>query len=218
LLFSELTDFLHDVYEDPSLFGFASIDAALAERTKCKCALVTLVPHPKLDYDYNAVEFHDMMEELRKVHSGKLNKVKTFLDANGVSYAAPPASPADDGNYLAEFSYKWAAIHAGLGFVGKNDVFVHYKFAQRVRISCLLIDFSALCFSGEVHSECGQCDSCVQACPHGYIQGNTWNINTRREKMLDYKSCATKSKHSGEGKKYLCARCSLACRYPVITD
>lgn len=119
---------------------------------------------------------------------------------------------------MAEFSYKWAAIHAGLGFIGKNDVFVHYKYGQRVRISCLLINLDVPGFSENIDSKCGDCDLCVRACPHGYISGRAWNVNIRREELVDYKKCAAKSKHSGDGEKYLCARCSLACRYPKISD
>ncbi len=209
-----LLDCLKMIFKDESLYGFSAIDSSLADQTGCKCALVTLMPYPDLTYMYNPVEFFHMAESLRKEHSKKIAGLKQFLDRNAVRYATPPASPKDDGEHLAGFSYKWAAIHAGLGFIGKNDVFVHEKYAQRVRISCLLIDDEMPVFTGEVYSKCGACDLCVRACPHGLITGQPWHENVQRHELIDYKTCATKSRHDGNGVKYLCARCSLSCTYP----
>ena len=215
-MISPLTECLLDVFKDESLFGFSPIDKNLSEKEKCKCSLVTLLPFPDLKYNYNAVEYFVMLEELRKIHSEKLRKIKEFFDAHKINYAAPSATPKDDGNYMADFSYKWAAIQAGLGFIGKNDVFVHYKYAQRVRISCMLIDFDIPISPVEIGSKCGDCNLCVQACPHGFISGRTWNTKIQRGDLLDYKKCATKSKYDGEGQKYSCAICSLACTYPEM--
>ena len=210
-------EYVNKIFKDETLFGFSSINDDLADKTGCKCALVTLLPYPDLQYMYNAVEYFTMLEDLRKKHIEKLNEIKVFLDTNRIKYATPPASPKDNGEHMAEFSYKWAAIHAGLGFIGKNDVLVHYKYAQRVRISCLLINFDLPVFSGDISSKCGKCSLCVEACPHKFIIGHVWHIAVQREELIDYRKCATKSKHSGKGQKYLCAHCSLACTYPSIT-
>jgi epoxyqueuosine reductase QueG len=156
-----------------------------------------------------------MLEDLRKEHARLLNQVKLFLDTNQVKYAIPPATPKDNGEHRAEFSYKWAAIHAGLGFIGKNDVFVHYKYAQRTRISCLLINHDLPVFEGDIVSKCGKCSLCVDACPYKFITGNMWHINTKREELIDFRKCAIKSNRY---KNYLCARCSLACTYPNIVS
>jgi len=218
LIISKLTECLSSIFEDDSLFGFAPIDTALSEKENCKCALVTLLPYPDLIYNYNAFEYYTMLEELRTIHTKKLERVRSFLDENNINYAVPPASPKDDGEYFADFSYKWAAIHAGLGFIGKNSVFVHYKYAQRVRISCILIDLDISIPVKDIKGECGDCVLCVQACPYNYITGRTWDMTVRREELVDYKKCATKTKHMGmgEGKVYACSYCALACKYPLI--
>lgn len=132
---------------------------------------------------YNAVEYFEMLDALRKEHRTKLNVFKSILDENKIHYSAPPASPKNDGAHLAEFSYKWAAIHAGLGFIGKNDVFVHEAYAQRVRISCLLIDYDAPVFAGEItKSKCGVCNRCVEACPHNFISGANWLLCSKKRR------------------------------------
>ena len=185
---SKLTDFLLRVFEDDSLFGFSGsvIDG------NNRCVLVTLLPYPDLNYIYSPEEYFVMLEGLWEKHSEKMNQIKAFLEENGISYAIPSASSHDDGNYFAEFSYKWAAIHAGLGFIGKNDVFVHHKYAQKVRISCLLIDIDMPVFGDEVVSKCGDCNLCVRACPYGFITGLTWHINVQRNELVDYRKCALK--------------------------
>ena len=210
---SKVIDFLSDVFKDESLFGFSQINEILADREDCKCAIVTLLPYPDLNYSYNPIEYFIMLQDLWKKHSIMMDRLKSFLDDNNIVYKAPPATPNDDGSHRAEFSYKWAAIHAGLGFIGKNDVFVHYKYSQKVRISCLLVDLEMPLFTGEILSECGDCDLCVKACPYNFISGQAWHVDIHRDKLIDYKKCATKTKHSGDGQKYACGYCVMACKY-----
>jgi len=214
LIISELPKHLFGIFEDESLFGFSQIDNDLAERESCKLALVTLLPYPDLEYHYNPSEYFIMLNELWKKHTEKMNRVKIFLDDHSVKYKTPPVTPKDDESHLAEFSHKWAAIHAGLGFIGKNDVFVHYKYAQKVRISCLLLDLDMPAFNGEISSKCGSCDLCVKACPYKYISGRTWHIDIHRDELIDYKKCATKTKVSYDGQGYACGDCVMACKYP----
>lgn len=165
-----------------------NISASVFPLIKCKFAESERHPHWE-DCDYTA------------------NEMLSFLDTDAI----PLASPRDDGEHRAEFSYKWATIHAGLGFIGKNDVFVHYRYAQRIRISCLLINFDLPVFTGNISRKCGNCNVCVEACPHKFITGYKWHAEVKREELLDYKKCAAKSNHN---MKYLCAQCSLSCTYP----
>lgn len=214
----EISKKLAEILEDETLFGFCQVEKELAERIGCAAAVVTLIPYPDLNYGYDPYDYFEMMGRLRKIHAAKINELKLFFDDTGIRYATPPASPKNDGNYLAEFSYKWAAIHAGLGFIGRNDVFVHYKYAQRVRISCLLVDLPVPVNNGEIYSRCGNCRKCVDACPHGFVSGKEWNLKIHRNELIDYKKCAAMSRHDGEGPHYLCANCLLACTYPNFQD
>jgi len=211
----QLISACQEIFGEASLFGFTAIEQRLVDETGCRCAVVTLMPYPEMDFVYNAAVYFDVSEELRAAHGVKMDKLKAFLDQHQVSYATPPASPAEDGEHRAAFSYKWAAIHAGLGFIGKNDVFVHPRYAQRVRISCLLIDFDMPTDAAVMESQCGACVKCVEACPHRFISGAAWRADVKRDELVNYKECAKMSKHSGEGAKYLCMHCALACTYPA---
>lgn len=199
------------LFPGPSMYGFSGISSALAGKSGCKCAIVTLAPLPSMSYSYTPVEFHQAMEALGRGQAEKLSALKAFLDGIGIKYASPPTSPG--GGLLAEFSCKWAAAHAGLGFIGKNDVFTHFAYAQRVRISCLLVDYPLPVFAGRPKSLCGDCRLCVDACPHGLITGASWHPDIRRDELVDYRKCALNSKWGQPGPSYSCAYCALACKY-----
>jgi len=206
-----LNTLLKSLFFDETLYGYAEIDEELKEQTGCKCALVTLLPFPDMEKNYRPDEFFEMSNELSNTHSNKLNEVKRYLEKYNIAYSSPPASPKNDGEYRTDFSYKWAAIHAGLGFIGKNDVFVHYKYGQRVRISCLLVDIDVPVIQHVLESKCGDCDLCVKACPYHNISGKQWSVSVRRDELVNFKLSAIKSRHYGEGKKYLCCYCMMAC-------
>ena len=199
------------LFEDESLYGYADIDGKLKQSSGCNCALVTLLPFPDMDRAYRPDEFYQMSQALGAAHSSKMAELRRRLDECGIGYATPPAAPADDGSYRAEFSYKWAAVHAGLGFIGRNDVFVHHKYGQRVRISCLLLRADISTYSGDIKCECGDCDLCVKACPHSCLTGEQWHERIRRDELIDYSRCATWSRHDGTGTRYLCCYCVMAC-------
>lgn len=206
-----ITSIAGSIFEDESLYGFADIDERLKRSTGCECAMVTLLPFPDMDRAYRPDEFYQLSRELSAEHSRRMAELRRGLDVCGVGYASPPAAPADDGSHRAEFSYKWAAVHAGLGFIGKNDVFVHRKYGQRVRISCLLLRASVETFKGEMRSECADCDDCVRACPHSCLTGAQWHVGARRDELIDYRRCASYSRHDGDGARYLCCYCVMAC-------
>ena len=87
--YSKITNFLLDVFGNKSLFGFSSIDEALAKKEGCKCALVTLLPYFDLDYNYNVVEYFEMLQELWKKHSKKWTMLNAFLMTAILSIKCP---------------------------------------------------------------------------------------------------------------------------------
>lgn len=213
-----LDDILHSLFIDDTLYGYSPIDDDLKARSGCKCALVTFMPFPDMERKYSPDEFFEVSNELSKLHSMKMNEIKKFLESRDVRYFSPAAAPRNDGAYWADFSYKWAAVHSGLGFIGKNDVFVHCKFGQRVRISCLLIDIDLPAVQNVMASKCGDCDLCVKACPYHNITGKQWELSVKRDELIDFKLCASKSRHSGDGRKYLCCHCVMACPWHMRYD
>ncbi|MCL2742001.1 MAG: FG-GAP-like repeat-containing protein, partial [Oscillospiraceae bacterium] len=66
--------------------------------------------------------------------------------------------------------YKLAARHAGLGFIGKNRLFVSPVNGCHVALGVLVTDAPLAAYAGEpMAGRCGDCFACVDACPvHAY--------------------------------------------------
>ena len=62
------------------------------------------------------------------------------LDEYQVKYDIPPVAQSNEADLEAPFSFKFAAVNAGLGWIGKNDVVITEKYGPRVRLSAILIN------------------------------------------------------------------------------
>ncbi|MEE4197781.1 MAG: 4Fe-4S double cluster binding domain-containing protein [Bacteroidales bacterium] len=87
-------------------------------------------------------------------------------------------------------SHKMIATRAGLGWIGKTDLFVSKKFGPRVRLVSLLTNYP-LPVSGKTidRSRCGKCKVCVVNCPAQAATGQLWDIYTDRDVFFDAHRC-----------------------------
>jgi len=108
------------------------------------------------------------------------------------------------------------ATRAGLGWIGKTDLFISAKFGARVRLVSLLFD-SSLEIPGKPieASKCGKCDICVTACPAKAANGILWNIHTSREMFYNAQKCREKCgemcKKLFNKEVYVCGICVAVC-------
>ncbi len=149
-----------------------------------------LVDGPTLDYyrHYNRVnlELSEVLAELSKE-----------LGAMHIDHAVIKPT-VSSGELTAEhhrtlthdFSHKMAATRAGLGWIGKTDLFISEKFGPRVRLASILVKMP---FPVTRHacneSRCGSCRVCVDACPAKAATGALWNISMKREDFFDAFKC-----------------------------
>lgn len=67
---------------------------------------------------------------------------------------------------LAEFSFKYAATRAGVGWIGRNDVVITERYDPRVRLSAVLINAPLTHGEPLTESRCPEnCHRCVEICP-----------------------------------------------------
>ena len=124
----------------------------------------------------------------------------------------------NDEEFVAPFSYKYAAVNAGLGWIGKNDVVVTEKYGPRIRLSAVLIDHEFMYGQKIVESKCPtSCKICVDTCPYNALHNVMWNIDTLRDDIIDYRLCNQKrslyiEKH---GRKNACGLCMAACPFGI---
>ncbi len=99
-----------------------------------------------------------------------------------------------------KFSHKMTGTRAGLGWIGKTDLFVSKAFGPRLRLASILLKINVLETGIPVNtSSCGKCDVCVVKCPALAANGKLWNINTDRDIFFDAQKCREQCGKFGMG-------------------
>jgi epoxyqueuosine reductase len=151
------------------------------------------------------------------------NKISDELKAHHISCISVKPTIADeevDDKYYqtltCDFSHKMAATRAGLGWIGKTDLFISERFGPRLRLVSILVDYPLKCSKVPIdESRCGKCNLCVRECPASAATGQLWNINVKREKFFDAFKCREKcrelSKKNIKKAVSLCGICVSVC-------
>ena len=172
---------------------------------------------PLLNGEYNEEKYHHILIEAKIAVEDKVNRIRQLLDGYGIKNYVPPASQTDEEALRAPFSFKYAAVQGGLGWIGKNGVLVTRQYGPRVRLGAILLNYPLDCGNPVQDSACGTCTACADAYPWKLIKGRTWTISTIRDELLDYQSCNKKrSEYIGVfGRKHECGHCILACPWGI---
>ncbi|MBT6005370.1 MAG: epoxyqueuosine reductase [Prolixibacteraceae bacterium] len=89
-----------------------------------------------------------------------------------------------------DISHKMVATRAGLGWIGKTDLFVSQDFGARLRLVSLLINQKPEIASIPINkSKCGNCKICVEQCPAKAANGKLWTTQIHRDEFFDAHSC-----------------------------
>ena len=147
-----------------------------------------------------------------------LKKLEQILEELHIHYWIPPAVQSNETELLAPVSFKAAAVQAGLGWMGKNDVLITKEYGPRVCLYAVLIDELFEYGIPSLRSLCPvSCNLCADACPVHAVQGVHWSRNCERSDLINYQLCnQTRSRVlAQQGEKSTCGLCMAAC--PVGT-
>lgn len=199
------------------LYGFTSISYS-PFFPKYRSALVLAVPYggQLTLQNYTEAGFEQGIVQARTVLEEIVGQIERVLTENSVRYFVPPVAQSSETELVAPFSFKFAAVNAGLGWIGKNDVVITERYGPRVRLSAILID--GLFPYGErvEESRCPEnCRRCVDICPHRALTGKQWNIHARRRELIDYQLCNQKRSLfiKTHGRKSACGLCLAVCPF-----
>lgn len=145
-----------------------------------------------------------------------LTQLQKVLDEHEIKYYIPPLAQNNEVDLTAPFSFKFAAVNAELGWIGKNDVVITKKYGPRVRLSAILINEQFAYGNKILSSNCPEsCRKCVDACPHKALHDVQWNINSSRSEIIDYRLCNEKRSLyiKTHGRKNACGLCMVACPF-----
>lgn len=209
-VFKENTDILFGI----SNIGFSTF------KSDYKCALVFAVPHKELlsIQNYKEEKFERLICEARDYTNILLNKITALLKKHEIQYYITPIAQSSEETLIAPFSFKFACVNAGLGWIGKNDVLITEKYGPRVRLSAILINHDLPIGNPISESKCPPaCNKCVDACPHNALSGHMWNIHTKRSDLINFRLCNQKRSLylKTHNRKSSCGLCMVSCPFGI---
>lgn len=155
--------------------------------------------------------------------NAQLNDIVTagaaYLTAQGYRAAAltTDAVCCDQTTMRTVLPHKTAAIHSGLGWIGKCALLVTREYGSALRLSTILTDAPLTCDEPTQRSCCGGCTACADHCPAQAIHGVLWQPGMEREQLMDAHACRKKEREItrkliGEPLT-ICGKCIEVCPY-----
>ncbi len=211
--------------EGASLVGFSSLgDKAPPEFPQLKYAVTivrrlsdtvisTIEGRPSMMY------FHHYRTTNTKLDLLALSAVDLIEEAGykALPVAASQSTPTDKEAYRGIFPHKTAAVLAGLGFIGKNALFITPEYGSKVRLCTVLTDMPLTAEKPMMEPRCGNCTICKDACPAGAITGELYRYGAPRSTIFDARRCSEHMKtYKDVGRGAVCGLCMRACPYNKI--
>ena len=199
------------------LFGFTDISYS-EYGEEYKSAMIIAIPFGgQLTMEEYTEELFDKgIIDARNVEEELLPKIAGILEEQGIKYWIPPMAQQNETELRALFSCKLAAVHAGMGWFGKNDVIITEKYGPRIRLAAILIDDTYEYGEEITESRCSDdCTKCIDACPCKALKNRKWSKGISRDELIDYHKCnKMRSAFIKKlGRKSACGLCLTACPF-----
>jgi epoxyqueuosine reductase len=210
------------------IFGFADLNGLLQNKFIGFNYGISI--GRKLDYEIvdkvingPTPEYYSHYRQINKDLSLLTKKISDDLNKNDIETLKidPTVSTSElDSVYFntlrTDLSHKMVATRAGLGWIGKTDLFISREFGPRLRLVSILLKKTMKPKLNPVDvSRCGNCTICVDICPAKAANGKLWDITVDREEFYDPWKCRNQCAEFGRSRLGLDARicgiCVAAC-------
>ena len=146
--------------------------------------------------------------------------VGNYIEKCGYRYMPIPASQTVNGHetMAGEYSHKKVAFMSGLGYIGKNALFMHKEYGSKVRLGTVFTDMPLTFGSPLMENVCKECRVCSSVCPAQAISGESFDINNPDKILIDKKACSDYMKNAFMkiGRGSVCGICIKNCPYNNI--
>lgn len=133
-------------------------------------------------------------------------RISSYLQESGHrAFPVPSSQIVNWEMNVGHISHRAVARHAGLGWIGRNNLLVNPIHGARVRYSTVLTDL-VLPYDAPISDDCGTCRRCVLACPGGAIGEGPADFDLPR--CIETMGRITKKKNIGSN---ICGICVKAC-------
>jgi Uncharacterized Fe-S protein len=168
-------------------------------------------------------EYYSHYRQINKDLSLLTKKISDDLNKNDIETLniGPTVSTSElDSVYSktlrTDLSHKMVATRAGLGWIGKTDLFISREFGPRLRLVSILLKTPVKPKLKPVDmSRCGNCSICVDICPAKAANGKLWDITVDREEFYDPWKCRNQCAEFGRNRLGLdvriCGICVASC-------
>ncbi len=203
-----------------SLAGFGDVSVGLAQEFQHIPRAITLgIHHPTIGKKPGNMQsyspfYFSVDRQLLKIQEVLLQQLRL---AGWRALAIPPDSNRYNNSYISRlyplFPHKTAATCAGLGWVGKSGLLISGKYGPYINWATVLTDAPLkTCNKPILHSQCGSCRECVDACPAGAIEDKHWMRGDTYQSMIDIERCSLQLtlNHKKFGNP-TCGICILSC-------
>ena len=82
------------------------------------------------------------------------------------------------------FSFKYAAVQAGMGVIGKNGLLITPSYGPRVKLSAVLTEASLEADPIIGEDLCGDCTVCIKVCPSGALKEPTKDARPNYDRFV----------------------------------
>lgn len=149
-----------------------------------------IVDHHSPDEKHeNSLYWHHVYRVVTPALDQLAQTVQRELQGDGfMTFPVPGSMPYNRETLKSVFSHKLAAHLAGLGWIGKNCLFVTPDFGPRVRLVSVLTD-APLPSGTPSNRRCGRCKSCIDACPIQAFKGVEFQAEDPVSVRFDTRAC-----------------------------
>jgi len=195
----------HLIPSEDHIYGFANLKGLLPEKfdeypsgisigSRLDDTIVDSVKKgPTLEYFHHYEKINQRLQAV----SEKITSDITQAGIGALAVKPTLSTSIEFDQHLVDLRYdvshKMVATRAGLGWIGKSDLFISPAFGARLRLTSILINKEIQQELEPVNkSKCGNCAVCVDKCPARAATGQLWDIQTDRDLFYNAFKCREK--------------------------